>query len=241
MKKRKNVYGVLKISEHSPESEEKMFTLRGHHLDTVHGEEQPERGPVKSAFTVSLISCGSDSWAQVVFQWIVDPGNFKKILAFVFRQGSLNACLCGWTFSFAVLLSVFSDVEINRNIGSVGSLWSNERTYNNQWNKSCTYSLTLFIAELLPTKFLQGAVLLQFSLRIPNFYFHILTNSLKYIHLANTVICSSRDTWLWIRSGICYFLFKCLPNLLLNLVSFLFMVFINICWSQINLSLPSSS
>lgn len=151
MKKRKNMYGVLKISKHPPESEEKMFTFRGQHLHTVHGEEQPERGPMKSVFTISLVSCGSDSWAQVVFQWIVDPGNFKKFLAFVFQEGSLNVFLCGWTFSFAVLLSVISDVEINRNIGSVGRLWSNERTYNNQWNKSCTYSLTLFIAELLPT------------------------------------------------------------------------------------------
>lgn len=105
-----------------------LGACRGHHLDTAHGEEHPERGPVKSIFTVNLVSCGSHSWAQVVFQWIVDPGNFKQFLAFVFQEGSLNVCLCGWAFSFALLLSVISDVEINRNIGPVGSLWSNERT-----------------------------------------------------------------------------------------------------------------
>lgn len=50
--KRKNAYGMLKISGHPPESEEKMFTFRGHHQDTAHGEEHPEMGRVKSVFSV---------------------------------------------------------------------------------------------------------------------------------------------------------------------------------------------
>lgn len=60
VEKRKKVYGVLKISGHPPESEEKMFTLgacKGHHLHTAHGEEHPKGG----IFTVILVSCGSDS------------------------------------------------------------------------------------------------------------------------------------------------------------------------------------
>lgn len=48
--KRKNAYGVLKISGHPPEREEKMFTFSGHHKETAHGEEHPESGQVKSLF-----------------------------------------------------------------------------------------------------------------------------------------------------------------------------------------------
>lgn len=57
-----------------------------------------------------------------MLQWTVDPGNFKQFLAFVFQEGSLNVCLCGWTLSFPVLLSIISDIEIDRNTGPAGSL-----------------------------------------------------------------------------------------------------------------------
>lgn len=35
--------GCWKFQDINPESEEEMFTFRGHHLDTAHGEEHPER------------------------------------------------------------------------------------------------------------------------------------------------------------------------------------------------------
>lgn len=61
----------------------------------------------------------------------------------------------------------------------------------------------------------------------------ISTSVFKIYQLGKYVICSSRDTWRLIRQGLCSFSLKCPANLLLNSVSLLFMVLINICWNHI--------
>lgn len=61
----------------------------------------------------------------------------------------------------------------------------------------------------------------------------ISTSVFKIYQLGKYVIWSSRDTLCLIRQGLCSFSIKCPANLLLNSVSLLFMVFINICWNHI--------